>query len=74
MQEALTEFTQSLPVWLQWIGWISPLWHATELSRVFAYGSPEPLWLTIVHVVYLAALAVVFWLWARRITGRRLNK
>ncbi|CAM5503004.1 ABC transporter permease [Leifsonia shinshuensis] len=64
----------SMPVYLQWIGWISPLWHSTELARVFAYGYPEPLWLTVVHVLYLAALFVVFWRWARRIAGRRLNK
>ncbi|UAJ80469.1 ABC transporter permease [Leifsonia sp. ZF2019] len=64
----------NMPDFLQWIGWISPLWHATELSRVFAYGSPEPLWLTIVHILYLAALTAAFWLWARRISGRRLNK
>jgi lipooligosaccharide transport system permease protein len=64
----------SMPWFLQWIGWISPLWHSTELARVFAYGAAEPLWLTIVHVVYLGALSVVFWLWARRIAARRLNK
>lgn len=64
----------NMPEYLQWIGWISPLWHATDLSRVFAYGMEEPLWLTLVHVVYLLALTVVFWLWTRRIAGRRLNK
>ena len=64
----------SMPWFLQWIGWISPLWHSTELSRVFAYGAEEPLWLTVVHVVYLAALFVVFWLLARRTAARRLNK
>ena len=64
----------SMPVYLQWIGWISPLWHSTELARVFAYGYAEPLWLSLVHAVYLLALFVVFWRWARRIAGRRLNK
>ncbi|MBO1737466.1 ABC transporter permease [Leifsonia sp. TF02-11] len=64
----------TMPPYLQWIGWISPLWHSTELSRVFAYGYAEPLWLTLVHVVYLVGLFVVFWLWARRIAARRLNK
>ena len=64
----------AMPIYLQWIGWISPLWHGTQLSRVFAYGLSEPLWLTIVHVVYLVALLVVGWLWTRRIAGRRLNK
>ena len=33
---------------------MSPLWHGTELARVFAYGAAEPIWLTIVHVLYLA--------------------
>jgi lipooligosaccharide transport system permease protein len=64
----------AMPIYLQWIGWISPLWHGTQLSRVFAYGLDEPLWLTIVHVVYLALLLAVGWLWTRRIVGRRLNK
>ena len=63
-----------LPGYLQWLGWISPLWHGTELSRVFAYGLPEPIWLSVVHVLYLAALLAIGWVWARRITAARLNK
>ncbi|TFD55733.1 ABC transporter permease [Cryobacterium frigoriphilum] len=63
-----------LPGYLQWIGWISPLWHGTELSRVFAYGMTEPIWLSVVHVVYLAVLLAFGWIWARRLTLRRLNK
>ena len=63
-----------LPPYLQWIGWISPLWHGTELSRVFAYGRPEPIWLSVVHVLYLTALLAIGWVWARRLTLRRLNK
>ena len=63
-----------LPPYLQWIGWISPLWHGTELSRVFAYGRPEPIWLSVVHVLYLTALLAIGWFWARRLTLRRLNK
>jgi lipooligosaccharide transport system permease protein len=64
----------AMPWFLQWIGWISPLWHGTELARVFSYGSPEPLWLTLTHVVYLLALFVAGWVWTRRIAARRLNK
>ncbi|MEV8214420.1 ABC transporter permease [Leifsonia sp. NPDC077715] len=64
----------SMPPFLQWVGWISPLWHSTELSRVFTYGMDEPFWLSVVHVVYLLALAVPFWLWSRRIAAKRLNK
>jgi len=63
-----------LPGYLQWIGWISPLWHGTELGRVFSYGMPEPAWLTVVHVLYLAAWLAFGWLMARRVTARRLNK
>ncbi|GHD09375.1 ABC transporter permease [Zhihengliuella salsuginis] len=47
----------NLPVFLQWIGWLSPLWHASEIGRVFSYGYDEPLWLSIAHVAYLVALA-----------------
>ena len=64
----------TFPIWLQWIGWISPLWHSTELARVFSYGYAEPIWLTIVHVAYLAVLIVVGWAWSRRIAVRRLNR
>jgi len=62
------------PIWLQWIGWISPLWHSTELARVFSYGYAEPIWLTIVHVAYLVALTLIGWAWARRIAVRRLGR
>lgn len=64
----------TFPVWLQWIGWVSPLWHSTELARVFSYGAAEPIWLTVVHVVVLVGLAVAGWVWARRIAVRRLRK
>ncbi|WP_309080464.1 ABC transporter permease [Zhihengliuella sp.] len=47
----------NLPLFLQWVGWLSPLWHATEIGRVASYGYAEPLWLSFVHVLYLVALA-----------------
>ena len=31
----------TLPLWLQWIGWVSPLWHATELGRWLTYGASD---------------------------------
>ena len=61
-----------LPWFLQWIGWISPLWHGTELARVATFGYPEPIWLTIVHVVVLLAMTIAGWVWSRRIATRRL--
>jgi lipooligosaccharide transport system permease protein len=63
---------EQLPWFLQWIGWLSPLWHGTELGRVVAYGAERPLWLIAVHVVYLVVLAVVGWRVAVHIATRRL--
>jgi lipooligosaccharide transport system permease protein len=64
----------NLPIWLQWIGWISPLWHATELGRMTSFGAPvDPLMLA-VHVIYLLVLAVVGYVLAGRIFTRRLAK
>ena len=64
----------TLPVWLHWIGWISPLWHGVELSRVLSYGYEEPIWLSVLHVAYLVALIVIGWWLARRLAVKRLNK
>lgn len=64
----------TLPLWLQWIGWISPLWHATEIGRQFTYGKPiEPAMLA-VHVGYLLVLAVAGYVLCRRLFERRLAK
>lgn len=61
-----------MPVYLQWIGWISPMWHGTQLARMVAFGLPVPPWLAVVHVVFLVAL-VVGGLWAAgRTFTRRL--
>lgn len=61
-----------LPGWLQWIGWISPLWHASELGRVFTYGNGFADLGVVGHVIYLVALTVLGVLVARRIFERRL--
>lgn len=64
----------NLPEWLHWIGWVSPLWHASELGRTLSYGAGEAPLLTVIHVVYLIALAVVGYVVARRLFERRLSK
>ncbi len=63
-----------LPIFLQWIGWLSPLWHASELGRQFVYGPTEPIWLTVAHIVYLIGLGVLGWQLCVRIATRRLDK
>jgi lipooligosaccharide transport system permease protein len=64
----------TLPVYLQWIGWISPLWHGTELGRDLTYGQVEPAWLVILHVAYPLALGIWAWKSTQRTVTRRLNK
>jgi lipooligosaccharide transport system permease protein len=63
----------NLPIYLQWIGWISPLWHGTQLGRVLTYGMVEPAWLTAIHVVYLGALLAFGWIASARRFRKRLN-
>ena len=47
---------ENLPLGLRWIGWISPLWHGTQLGRIAAFGLSEPAWLVAAHVLFLAGL------------------
>lgn len=64
----------SMPFFLQWIGWISPLWHATELGRYLTYGhaiSPMMLW---IHFLLLATMLVVGLYLSARIFTKRLAK
>lgn len=56
----------SLPLAVRWIGWVSPVWHGTELGRVFSYGLAEDLLLTVAHVVFLVAATAVGWVLTRR--------
>lgn len=62
----------SLPLAVQWIGWISPLWHATELGRWLSYGAPLPAWQAALSIAYLLALGVGGTLVARARFERRL--
>ena len=63
---------ESMPVYLQWVGWISPLWHGTDLGRTISYGSPQQGWITISHWIYLALWLVVGLNLAYRQTAKRL--
>ena len=64
----------SLPLAVRWIGWISPIWHGTELGRVFSYGYEEPPLLTIAHTAFLVGLTVAGWMLTKRQFVRRLGQ
>jgi lipooligosaccharide transport system permease protein len=63
-----------MPVFLEWIGWLSPLWHGTQLARDLSYGQQEPAWLIAVHVAYLLAICVGGGILITRISERRLRR
>ncbi|MBI1349752.1 MAG: hypothetical protein GC156_01370 [Actinomycetales bacterium] len=63
----------ALPLAIRWVGWISPLWHATELGRWLSYGLALPWWQLAISVIYLLALAVGGLLIGRRQFERRLT-
>ena len=63
----------ALPGWLHWIGWVSPLWHASELGRWLSYGSPISGVLLAVHLGVLLALVGGGWLVARRVFVARMR-
>jgi lipooligosaccharide transport system permease protein len=64
----------TLPLAVRWIGWISPIWHGTELGRVFTYGYQEPPLLTVLHVLVLVGLAVAGWFLTRRQFALRMGR
>jgi lipooligosaccharide transport system permease protein len=63
-----------LPNFLQWFGWLSPLWHSAEFGRflTFNYAIETPL--LIWHFCYLAILGLIGWYIAGRQFERRLAK
>jgi lipooligosaccharide transport system permease protein len=64
---------ETLPLFLQWIGWISPLWHAAELGRGALYGAPLPPAMLLLHVAFLAGVALATCLLSIRTFRKRLD-
>ena len=64
----------SIPIYLRWIGWISPLWHATDLGRYLTYGRDISITLVFIHVLFLLTMIVVGLTLAFRAFERRLAK
>ncbi|MCW2595734.1 MAG: transporter permease [Jatrophihabitans sp.] len=48
-----------LPQWGQWLAWVSPLWHGTELARDSALGGGLSLLAVLGHLLYLVLWFVV---------------
>jgi lipooligosaccharide transport system permease protein len=64
----------SMPIYLQPIGWVSPLWHATELGREAAYDYGISSQMVMVHFTVLALLLVAGLVLAARQFEKRLAK
>jgi len=62
---------ESLPVVLRWLAYLSPLWHAVDLSRAATLGV-LPSWSIPGHLLYLGAWALVGWWLAYARFRRRL--
>ncbi|MDO5677188.1 MAG: ABC transporter permease [Propionibacteriaceae bacterium] len=65
---------ETLPGYLQPIGWISPLWHAAELGRAAIYDTGMSPLMGLVHVAFLLAVAAVGALLSVRTFRNRLDQ
>jgi lipooligosaccharide transport system permease protein len=61
-----------LPVWVQPVAWVSPLWHGTDLARAAALDRWQPL-AALGHAAYLVVLVVLGVVLAVRHFTRRLQ-
>lgn len=62
---------ESMPVEFRWLAYVSPLWHAVDLTRAATLGvAPE--WSAVGHLLYLGAWAVGGYLLARARFRKRL--
>ena len=60
-----------LPVWMQPLAWVTPLWHGVELCRDAATGI-APGWLGLAHLAVLLAYVGTGWVLARASFTKRL--
>ena len=64
----------TMPVGLQWIGWLSPMWHGIELGRWVSYGHSISGAMLVVHFGYYVILFTVGLLWTYNRYTWRLEK
>jgi lipooligosaccharide transport system permease protein len=60
-----------LPMWLQPLAWVTPLWHGVEANRALALGTGSTPGI-LGHVLVLAAFAGLGWWLAPTALRRRL--
>ena len=64
----------TMPVYLRWIGWLSPIWHGTELGRYLTYGHHISPLMFVVHFGYLFAMLIFGIIFAHRQFEERLAR
>jgi lipooligosaccharide transport system permease protein len=60
-----------LPVWMQPVAWVTPLWHGVESARMVALGTVDLPWLAL-HIGVLLAFVLVAWVLCERALTKRL--
>ncbi len=63
-----------MPIFLQFFGWISPLWHASELGRFLTYDYPLSRLQLFTHLGVLSTMVVVGLFLSARVFAKRLEK
>ncbi|GAA1799294.1 MAG: ABC transporter permease [Actinobacteria bacterium] len=63
-----------LPGYLHWIGWLSPIWHGTELARAASYGAHLAPSSVALHLSVLLAYAALGLVVSARRFERRLTR
>ena len=61
----------NLPDAIEWLAWLSPLWHGVDLTRMLTLGNVDPP-LALLHLVVLVAIAAAGYWWSVRRLTRRL--
>ena len=56
---------------IEWLAWISPLWHGVNLTRMLTLGTVDPP-LALLNLVVLAVIAGVGYWWSVPRLTRRL--
>jgi lipooligosaccharide transport system permease protein len=64
----------SMPIYLRWVGWLSPLWHSTELGRYLTYGHHISTGMFIFHITYIVAMFTIGITFAHKQFERRLSR